>query len=148
MPILTLADIRPGLVAYLDQPTLEQDKRVRKTSPQKQARAGPFLCVESDSQGSTWTPVTTKPGKDEIRVTLYPEWRSGGPEIWRESESFLNDGANLYRGPNEAFLAARRETFGGRVWVDAASHATLSRDGLKVVLDEIENCSGDQQIPL
>lgn len=148
MPTLTLADIRPGLIAYLDQRALESDKSVRKSCPQKQARPGPFLCVEADQEVSTWTPITTKPGADGLRVVLHKEWRSGGPQIWRESESYLNDGANLYRGPNDAFLAARRETYGGREWAVAATHATLSRDGLQVVIDEVENCTGNQQNPL
>jgi hypothetical protein len=103
--------IAPGIVVLdLDPIILLEDKRVRYTgTPVK--RSGPFLCVDVDDDGvTTWAGLTRKYRLE--RMEIEAGWRAGGGSRWRQQRQFLTDGANLWRGPKDAFAAASwRETF-------------------------------------
>jgi hypothetical protein len=134
---LSKSDFTPGIVVYFDQIRLEENDRIRKTCPQPDPRKGPFLCVELDADGATWTPITTeaKSAKYE-RLRILKEWRSGGPPAWQEQEQFVNDGANLYQGAHDEVLSALSDASDGS-WASAA-RAMVSAEGLKAVRAEIE----------
>ena len=73
-------------------------------------------------------------GKPVGRLALKQEWRSGGPRRWRLADQFLADGASLWRGPKEAFVAASWQ----EVKLRSPNRASLSEEGLDAVRIEIE----------
>lgn len=116
---LVLAEIAPGAVAYFDPDILLEDHRVGKP-PYPAPRRGrvqngpvthpldPFICVEADSERSTWAPLTHQEkvvhGR-QVRLPIPPTYRSGSKK-WLGETIFLNDGASTYVGPHESFIAA------------------------------------------
>jgi hypothetical protein len=53
-------EITPGLVAWLDQAVLTNDKMVVSTYPQLGDEVRPFVCFESDRTTSSWAPLTAQ----------------------------------------------------------------------------------------
>lgn len=135
MSALTEREIEPGIVAFLDPRILSEDPRVCNTQDPPIARFGPFLCVATREGFSTWAPITTTPKR--ARLELKAAWRSGGRWQWSNEEQFLNDGANLWEGPNDAFT---RASYKERT--EPESRARLSAEGLGAVAGEIEEQAG------
>jgi len=127
-------EIEPGIVVRLDPAVLLKDGRACHTQDPPVSRAGPFVCVATEGDISTWAGLTTTELRKD-RLPLKPEWRSGGTKRWRFAAQFLTDGSSLWRGPNEVFAAASWEetaASGGR------NRARLSEEGLDAVRIEIE----------
>ena len=109
-------EIEPGIVVRLDPAILLGDSRACHTQDPPVSRPGPFVCVEIAGDISTWAGLTTtdkksiRPsraaGAPVGRLALKQEWRSGGTRRWRFAAQFLADGASVWRGPKEAFVAA------------------------------------------
>ena len=141
---IDIEEIKAGIVVRLDPDVLLEDPRVCHTQDPPVARPGPFLCVEVDDDMTTWAGLTTtdikgiRPsraaGKPVGRLALKQEWRSGGPRRWRLADQFLADGASLWRGPKESFVAASWQ----EVKVRSPNRAFLSEEGLDAVRIEIE----------
>jgi hypothetical protein len=125
------AEISPGLVVFIDPRVLGEDERVCHTQDPPVTRSGPFLCIAHADDSSTWTPLTTE-GRRE-RLELKRAWRSGGHPQWLAAAQFLNDGANLWHGPDTAFILASRQEA-----TEEKGRARLSEEGLTAVLKEIE----------
>jgi hypothetical protein len=124
-------EIEPGLVAFLDPRVLAAQAVVSHTQDPPVVRPGPFVCVSVDGDRSEWSPVTTEYRPE--RLVIQRRWRSGGHPQWLRDRQYLNDGANLWRGPHEAFLAASRAEV-----TTALDRAFLSTEGLAAVQAEIE----------
>jgi hypothetical protein len=131
MGALTEQEIQPGIVVFLDPLFLRADPRVRNTQDPPIARAGPFLCVTERNGISCWSPITTEPRRE--RVNLQARWRSGGHPQWLSAPQYLNDGANLWEGPNDVFVAASHKEL-----TDTTNRAHLSHEGLSAVKEEIQ----------
>ena len=127
----TATEFQPGLVLWLDQEMLMDDPTVDETFPQRYGTVRPFVCVDVTGDRSTWTPLTGQ-HRDE-RLLIEREWRSGGELPWRVGDTYLNDGANTYTGPNSAFVAANdtERTL-------PAKRARIKPDGMAAVRAEIE----------
>lgn len=126
------AEIEPGLVAWLDQPALNCDDAVQKSTPHLgDPEPRPFVCFARDGDSSSWAPVTTIARPE--RLHLLADWRSGGRPGWVARDQYLVDGANTYTGPNAKFVAASTQDYSTR-----ANRMRLSVDGLKAVLAEVE----------
>ena len=131
MPSIGTHEIQPGLVVFMDTAALSADDRVGSAQNQPVFRSGPFLCVAVEGEESTWTCVTTE--ERAQRLPLDREWRSGGHPQWLRADQYLNDGANVWHGPTDAFVAAsHREATTDR------TRALLSPEGVAAVLAEIE----------
>jgi hypothetical protein len=89
------------------------------------------VCVAVGGEGSEWSAVTTEYRPE--RLVIEREWRSGGHPQWLRDQQYLNDGANLWRGPHEAFVAASHAEA-----TAALDRARLSEEGLAAVQAEIE----------
>lgn len=124
------SEFRPGLVLWLDQQMLMEDPTVQETFPQRYGTVRPFVCVAVTGDQSTWTPLTGQ-HRDE-RMPIEREWRSGGELPWRVGETYLNDGANTYTGPNSSFVAAN-----GTERTLPTKRARISDVGVEAVRAEI-----------
>lgn len=127
----TAPEFSPGLVLWLDQQMLMDDPQVLETLPQHHGNMRPFLCVEVDGDRSTWTPLTSQ-YRDE-RLEIEWTWRSGSGDEWRVGETYLNDGANTYTGPNTSFEAASHAER-----TTPSNRAGISPTGVDAVRAEIE----------
>jgi hypothetical protein len=137
-------EVEPGVVVRLDPAILLEDSRVCHTQDPPVSRPGPFVCVETEGDTSTWAGLTTtdkksiRPsraaGAPVGRLALKQEWRSGGARRWRFADQLLADGASVWRGPNEVFVAASWQ----EVKVRSPNRARLSEEGLDAVRIEIE----------
>lgn len=132
MAALTAPEVESGLVAWLDQATLNHDARVVKSTPHPgEPEPRPFVCFRVDGATSHWAPVTTSERKE--RLYLNPEWRSGGGPGWEARDQYLVDGANTYVGPTTAFLEASHGD-----WTEEGARMRLSEAGLAAVATEVE----------
>src|SRR5690349_16607725 len=104
MSILEVGEIEAGIVAFLDPTVLTDDGRVCHAQDPPVTRQGPFVCLCTGAGSSAWTPLTTEWRRE--RVMVRREWRSGGHPQWLRDDQYVNDGANIWRGPNEAFVHA------------------------------------------
>jgi hypothetical protein len=131
MAELKKQEIEPGIVAFLGPTVLSADPALCHTQDPPVTRAGPFLCVAAQDGTSSWSPVTTEWRRE--RLELRAEWRSGGHPQWLKADQYLNDGANLWQGPDEVFVAASYQESTG-----AEDRARLSAEGLAAVEREID----------
>lgn len=124
-------EVRSGLVAFLNVEVLAADERVVNTKdPREGIRPGPFVCLSVMDGASEWAQITTE-GRRE-RLPIRPEWRTGGHPQWLGDPQYLQDGANVWRGPVEVFLEASREEL-----TDRANRAWVTSDGLRAVVEEV-----------
>lgn len=102
---LTIDDIRPGCVAFLDTEILLRDSRL-------QWRGGegfpsrPFLCAALRPGQTVWYPLTSKPGACGKRFLLLPEWIGGGHTRWCSGPNYVKDLREPYIGRDVVFLEA------------------------------------------
>jgi hypothetical protein len=141
---ITVDEIEPGLVVWLDPLILIEDRQTINSIDPPVRRQGPFICVAiEDADTSTWAGLTTTRNmrivravsQERGRLLVEPEWRSGGYKRWRDVPHYLTDGANIWKGPNAVFVKAswrERSASGGR------NRARVSGKGLAVIRDEIE----------
>lgn len=126
------AEIEPGLVAWLDQPALNSDEAVLKSTPHLgDPEPRPFVCFARNGDSSSWAPVTTIARSE--RLHLPANWRSGGGPGWVCRDQYLVDGANTYSGPSVRFVAASTQDYSTK-----ANRMRLSADGVEAVLAEVE----------
>lgn len=123
-------EIRPGLVLFLDPEVLASSDRVTNTKDPRRFRSGPFVCLTAGEEESTWLPITTEERRE--RLLIPPEWRSGGHPQWLRDPQFLMDGANLRRGPHDAFIAAS-----GAELTSREDRARVSAEGLSAINEEV-----------
>lgn len=111
MVAISVDEVEPGLVVFLDQEMLDQDSRVFRTQDLSTVKSRLFICFGLEANQSEWAPITTQ-GRRE-RLLLDSVWRTGGePKCsggfaqWLNEDQYLADGANTYRGPVECFVDA------------------------------------------
>jgi hypothetical protein len=132
MSCLSIDEIAVGLVAFLDQDQLNRDPEIRKGLPQRYGCLRPFVCVWSERGNSQWLPLTTQMRPERLRIERL--WRSGGEVGWRiGDEHYLNDGCNVYTGPDSRFVAASH-----RERTTARSRARIATAGIAAILAEVE----------
>lgn len=125
------AEIKPGVVAWLDQPMLNGDGNVIKSTPHLGTpEPRPFVCYEWTGDSSSWAPVTTIERRE--RLALQVEWRSGGGSSWTTRDQYLVDGANTYSGSNDRFVAASTKDYSS-----SDNRMMLSSEGVKAVREEV-----------
>lgn len=143
MSAITDDEILPGLVAFLDQPMIEMDRRVSRTKKLPDANPRLFVCYARSGDTSEWSPITTRQrptGYQRLRIER--QWRSGGDPQWLRDDQYLNDGANTYRGPNRAFVDASHLER-----TEPGNRARVSAEGIGAILAEIERQVGRQDPP-
>jgi hypothetical protein len=131
MAVIAPDEIAPGLVAFLDPEALIADERVCRTKDQLAPRSGPFVCFSADDEISEWAPITTV--RRNERLSISGEWRSGGHARWRRDDQYLNDGANVWVGPHEAFAKASSHEMTLR-----SDRARVTDAGLAAIRAEVE----------
>jgi len=131
MAQLAPGEVRPGLVAHLDQTRLTNDASVLDRHPQRDTEPRPFVCVCVNGGQSTWAPLTSTFRRERLKIEA--AWRTGGIDMWRDRVCYLNDGANTYSGPDSSFLAASAEEL-----TDAATRSRMAAEGVAAVKAEIE----------
>jgi hypothetical protein len=124
-------EIEPSLVVFMDPAAFVADGRVSHTQDPPISRPGPFVCVSVDGEVSEWMPITTEERSE--RLAIRREWCSGGHPQWLRVAQYLNDGANVWRGPHEAFIEASRKEL-----TDPLNGARVSVDGLAAIHEEAE----------
>jgi hypothetical protein len=125
-------EVLPGLVAFLDVEVLAADDRVvNMKDPRHGIRPGPFVCLSVDSERSQWAQITTEVRPERLEIRR--EWRLGGHPQWLGDPQYLQDGANVWRGQLEVFLAASHEEL-----TDRTNRAWVTEDGLREVVREVE----------
>src|SRR4051812_42505594 len=128
MAQLEADEIKPGLVAHLDQTMLTNDIEVLDTFPQTETELRPFVCIRASKDESTWTPLSSTYRKE--RLEIKEEWREGGIDMWRDRATYLVDGANVYIGPNTSFIAASSQEL-----TERATRSQMKSDGVAAVRD-------------
>jgi hypothetical protein len=124
-------EVQPGLVAFLNVDVLAADDRVVNTKdPRRGIRAGPFICLSARDEVSQWTQITTEERQE--RVEIRPDWRRGGHPQWLRDPQYLQDGANVWRGPLEVFVAASHEEL-----TDQTTRAWVTEEGLRAIVEEV-----------
>ena len=131
MTKLTPEELTPGLVSHLDQTMLTKDPKVLDTFPQNDTGLRPFLCVTVKDGISTWMPLTSTYRPERMKIK--DEWRTGGIDMWRDRVCYLNDGANIYIGPNASFVAASAQEL-----TQNGARSQMSADGVAAVSAELE----------
>jgi hypothetical protein len=124
-------EIEPGLVAFLDPEVLIEDTRVCHTQDSDGMSSRPFVCFSIQDGMSEWAPTTTEYRSE--RLEIKQAWRSGGHPQWLRDSQYLNDGANVWCGANEAFVEASREEVTGR-----SNRAWVSETALAAIRAEVE----------
>jgi hypothetical protein len=125
-------EIEPGVVAWLDQPMLNADHAVLKSTPHLgDPEPRPFVCFARDGDASAWAPVTTVARPE--RLHLQASWRSGGGPGWIARDQYLVDGANTYSGANARFIASSTQDY-----MTPDNRMRLSTDGVDAVVTEVE----------
>ena len=135
MARFTPDEVVPGFVSSLDQGQLTSDDRVLDTYPQTSVELRPFVCFDIDGDQSSWAPLSRAYRRE--RVEIKSEWRTGGLNTWRDGACYLNDGANVYIGPHEAFVEASRETE-----TTPSNRSMMSEAGVAAVREEVERQIG------
>jgi len=130
MTLLSLEEIKAGLVSHLDQTMLTNDPAVLDTYPQRFTELRPFVCVSVEDDGCTWAPLSSTHRPE--RVAIEDVWRLGGIAMWRNRVCYLNDGANVYIVPMQSFISASHLEK-----TDATNRAAMAQDGVAAVLAEI-----------
>lgn len=130
--MLTIDQIRPGAVAYLDTSILLADPRLRRVG-RGQFRSGPFVCIEIGAGYTTWLSITSQPGRWGQNFQLRPEWRLAGSDTWRSSPCYLNNVREPYVGRDVVFCDAARD----EVDFHAIGRPHLAPEGLAAIHDEI-----------
>src|SRR4051794_14451625 len=102
MAAIDANEIEPGLVVFLDQAMLASDARVIHTQDLPTFSSRTFVCLSVDTEIAEWVPFTTEFRRERLPIRL--DWRSGGHPQWLRDDQFLTDGANVWRGPREAFV--------------------------------------------
>ena len=148
MSILDSSEIRPGIVAYLEESVLRSSDKVAwfcgKGSAHGPPERRPFLCVSAQNHECTWVPITTEPksGAGYKRLKLISTWRSGGDDAcfgnqWIKLNQYLVDGANMYSGHFSEFIDASVNEC-----TTPKSRSLLSNKGIASVLAEIKRQEG------
>jgi len=143
MTALGVGEIRPGIVAYLEESVLRDSNDVEwfsgKGSKHGSPERRPFLCVSVVGDEYTWVPITTEPrtGAGYQRLNLESSWRTGGDQAcfgnqWVRLDQYLVDGANLYSGPVTEFIAASANEC-----TTEMTRSLLSTAGVAAVVAEI-----------
>jgi hypothetical protein len=103
---LTIAEIKPGAVAYFDVAVLHADPEVSVTGdPVKRDVTGnQFVCYRVEQNKSYWSPLTAT--FKFKRTLIKAEWVSNGYGPLGAGKVWLQDGKNTYQGPNQSFMAA------------------------------------------
>jgi hypothetical protein len=143
---LAEAEIRVGLVAFLDQGKLMADPDVIETYPQASGIIRPFVCFEVGGGKSAWSPLTGTVRPE--RLEILRAWRSGGLPGWLKAPNYLNDGANTYRGPNASFVAAslgERTAAGSRAYINADGQAAVAAEIAKQAYRTVSAPAAPQQ---
>jgi hypothetical protein len=138
MAPIALAEVEPGLVAFLDRAQLNGNGTIAKTGSVLSSNDERLLvCLEVAGDSSTWTPLTTEWRRE--RLYIDPNWRTGGDPVcsggfpqWLLVDQFLQDGANTYQGPTTAFVAAS-----WRECTEASSRSRLTQDGIMAIKAEV-----------
>ena len=116
----------------MDVEVLASDDRVvNAKDPRHDIRPGPFVCVSVSDEESQWVPITTEHRHE--RTAIRSEWRSGGHPQWLRDDQYLSDGANVWRGPVEAFIAASHLEL-----THDATRAWVNEAGLEAIAGAIE----------
>lgn len=133
---MTLAEdeIEPGAVAYFEADAISRDDRVDKPVPP--SRTGPCVCVQAANGRSVWSPLTTQFRKE--RLLIAQPWRLEGSQKWQNDNIYLNDGANTYVGPDQAFVDAAKDETPFTV----INRPRIADDGVKAIIKEIEKRHG------
>jgi hypothetical protein len=132
---LSAAEIRPGVVAYLNAASLNIDPAVsRPQSPTP--RNGPFLCFAVNGSNTGWTPISNQVRAE--RLLIEPAWRLGGGDAWQHTDQYLNDGATTYIGPKASFVTAAATTDK----YNAQGRPRVSAAGVAAVLQEVQAQGG------
>ena len=132
MSSLTVAEIRPGLVAFLDYEMLDADPTVRRCRSGSDNRPRPFVCVDVSDDECTWLPLTTS--HRTYRLVIARSSLHGGDRNWRESPCYLLDGAKFYVGPKAAFARASYQNMSSRhdrAWIDAGAIEDIRAEMVK-----------------
>lgn len=131
---LTIEQVKPGVVAYLNHEALNSHSYLKKP-PSPAPRSGPFLCYALESDGTAyWSEITTGNGRFEI----VDAWKRGGSEKWRKDKQFLNGAQTSYVGPAFSFIiaASGTDTFG------PLDRPLVSPEGIRDVLSFISDGGG------
>lgn len=132
--MLTIDQIRPGAVAYLDTQVLLADSRLQRRESHA-FRSGPFVCIEVGAGFTSWLSITSQPGRYNQRLELRPEWRQAGSQIWRNGRSYVNNVCNPVRGRDVVFCDAAR----GEIDFTAIGRPHLTAAGLDAIFNEISH---------
>jgi hypothetical protein len=132
---VTEAEIRPGIVVFLDQARLQSRRDVLATLGSRRIKIRPHVCLAVEGDLCAWTPLTSK-WRGE-RLAILASWRLGGDRAWRGSRCYLHDGACVVVGSRAAFALAS--------WQDAApagERPALSPAGCAHLLQAVERERG------
>lgn len=127
MSLLTAPEINPGLVGFLDQEALNNDRHVMKSEMVPgPAKIRPFLCLERVGRDSKWLPITTQRWPDSFLLKRH--WRLGGPPDWRFEPQYLSRHIQSYQGPNSCFVQASRQNPEDRMKVTKSGLTAIRRE--------------------
>ena len=130
--MLTIDQIRPGAVAYLDTSILLTDPRLRRVG-RGQFRSGPFVCIEIGAGYTKWLSITSQPGPHSARLAIAQAWRGGGSKTWRYGPCYLSDARESFSGRDVLFCDASRGEF-DETRID---RPFVTAEGLAAIHDEI-----------
>lgn len=112
--MLTLQDIEPGVVVWLDSDALNADSRASATGA---VGVRPFVCVDVGPGTTTWLALTTKdrPHHDAKfrRFPIPAGAKFNGPPVWRTQPNYIRDMACPVVARDTVILAASRDTWKG-----------------------------------
>ncbi len=136
---LTVEEIRPGLVVFLDQAMFLERWDVLQTLPTRSVKVRPHVCLSVDGERCAWTPLTSRWRRE--RLPILASWRLGGDRAWRGARSYLHDGASVVVGPRAAFVHASHKDV-----APAEERPALTPEGCAQILVAIERARGRRQV--
>ena len=124
-------DIKPGIIAWFDDDTLNTDRHVEKPVRlvnRVHAKGGrPFVCVQADDQESAWISLSRQYHANYLKVA--PEWIR--PRGALNGTSYVT--GYTYRGPHNSFCVAAAHV----EFPDASlRRPKMSEAGLDAIVDK------------
>lgn len=131
---LLATEITVGVVCSLDEVDLMEHgahgQCGRGATTARVWKVRPMVCIERSEGWSVWAPLSTTNHPD--RLLIRRKWRVAREGDRIHSPQWLLDGAQWWRGPDSAFVAASRLEYGA-----IGERAAITAEGVSVIRREI-----------
>lgn len=105
---LNHCDVKPGVISFLRSTDITSSRSVvtRQENAGRLFRDGPWLCIASDGQYSSWLSLTSRQSQKGDRMQIPRSAFLDGPHRMLTQPNFITDLRYPYSGPVDLFVTA------------------------------------------